>query len=106
MNRNRLNGTAKLDLVAHLTRLFAGNSHDTPPHGHALSQHTVPTGTDPNRWVVRHPDPVQNYAFRRRAALANRTRNRRKLHHRMSPTVLRPSLNQPYVLPANRKAAN
>jgi hypothetical protein len=101
MNKDRLNGTAKLDLVARLTRMFAPADGTHPNHGHAISQHTVPTADD--RWIVRHAD--QNYS-RRQAALSRRTRNRRKLRNRMSPTQLMPSLNRPYVRPENRKAAN
>lgn len=97
MNKDRINGTAKLDLLARLTRMFHLDDNQQSVLGHALSQHVVPTTADEGRWIVRHPDPLQNYATRRRAALAARTRNRRKLRNRMSATQLMPSLNQPYV---------
>lgn len=104
MNKNRLNGAAKLDLVARVARLFASPDPLNAQHGHGISQHTVPTGLDPDRWIARHTGP--NYAARRRVALARRTRNRRKLRNRMSTTQLTPALNRPYARPANRKAAN
>lgn len=93
MNKARLNGTAKLDLVARLTRLFAPAVAENPAPGHGISQHRVPLGAD-HRWVIKHSGP--NYAQRRAYALANRTRNRRKLRNRMSATQLTPALNRPY----------